>query len=84
MCVKHQPSKRIVYGAHEAPVCFLSDEVDRCMKGFKEEWEGVSKVIAHEGMPASGGRTCGCSRLTYKPSSSPTHWYVSRHSHLID
>jgi len=46
-----RPSKRIVYDAHEALVCFLSDEVDRCMEEFKEEWESVSKivVIAREG-----------------------------------
>jgi hypothetical protein len=40
-----------VYDAHEAVVCFLSDEVDGCMDEFKEEWESVSKivVIAREG-----------------------------------
>jgi mediator of RNA polymerase II transcription subunit 14 len=43
-----------VYDAHEALVCFLSDEVEGCMDEFKEEWESVSKivVIAREGMPA--------------------------------
>jgi mediator of RNA polymerase II transcription subunit 14 len=47
-----RPSRRIVYDAHEALVCFLSDEVDGCMDEFKEEWESVSKivVIAREGM----------------------------------
>lgn len=50
-----RPSRRIVYDAHEALVCFLSDEVERCMDEFKEEWESVSKivVIAREGMSAS-------------------------------
>ncbi|KAI0258685.1 MED14-domain-containing protein [Gloeopeniophorella convolvens] len=40
-----RPSKRIVYDAHEAVVCFLADEVDRCMDEFKEEWESVSKIV---------------------------------------
>jgi mediator of RNA polymerase II transcription subunit 14 len=50
-----RPSRRIVYDAHEALVCFLSDEVDGCMDEFKEEWESVSKivVIAREGTFAS-------------------------------
>ena len=50
-----RPSRRIVYDAHEALVCFLSDEVDGCMDDFKEEWESVSKivVIAREGTSAS-------------------------------
>jgi mediator of RNA polymerase II transcription subunit 14 len=50
-----RPSRRIVYDAHEAVVCFLSDEVDGCMDEFKEEWESVSKivVIAREGTSAS-------------------------------
>lgn len=50
-----RPSRRIVYDAHEALVCFLSDEVDGCMEEFKEEWKSVSKivVIAREGVPAS-------------------------------
>ena len=49
-----RPSRRIVYDAHEALVCFLSDEVEGCMDEFKEEWESVSKivVIAREGMSA--------------------------------
>ncbi|KAH9963764.1 mediator complex subunit MED14-domain-containing protein [Russula dissimulans] len=40
-----RPSRRIVYDAHEALVCFLSDEVDGCMDEFKEEWESVSKIV---------------------------------------
>jgi len=50
-----RPSRRIMYDAHEALVCFLSDEVEGCMDEFKEGWESVSKivVIAHEGMSAS-------------------------------
>jgi mediator of RNA polymerase II transcription subunit 14 len=49
-----RPSRRIVYDAHEAVVCFLSDEVDGCMDEFREEWESVSKivVIAREGTSA--------------------------------
>ena len=45
---------RIVYDAHEAVMCFLLDEVDRCMDGFREVWENVSKivVIACEGTSA--------------------------------
>lgn len=50
-----RPSRRIVYDAQEALVCFLSDEVEGCVDEFKEEWESVSKivVIAREGMSAS-------------------------------
>ncbi|KAI9510089.1 mediator complex subunit MED14-domain-containing protein [Russula earlei] len=40
-----RPSRRIVYDAHEALVCFLSNEVDGCMDEFKEEWESVSKIV---------------------------------------
>ncbi|KAI0248188.1 mediator complex subunit MED14-domain-containing protein [Lactifluus subvellereus] len=40
-----RPSRRIVYDAHEAVVCFLSDEVDGCMDEFREEWESVSKIV---------------------------------------
>ncbi|KAF8482456.1 MED14-domain-containing protein [Russula ochroleuca] len=40
-----RPSRRIVYDAHEALVCFLSDEVEGCMDEFKEEWESVSKIV---------------------------------------
>ena len=50
-----------MYDAHEAVVCFLSDEVDGCMDEFKEEWESVSKivVIAREGTSFFwGGSPC--------------------------
>ncbi|KAI0292502.1 mediator complex subunit MED14-domain-containing protein [Multifurca ochricompacta] len=40
-----RPSKHIVYDAHEAVVCFLSDEVDGCMDEFKDGWESVSKIV---------------------------------------
>ncbi|KAI0273942.1 mediator complex subunit MED14-domain-containing protein [Russula aff. rugulosa BPL654] len=40
-----RPSRRIVYDAHEALVCFLSDEVEGCINEFKEEWESVSKIV---------------------------------------
>ncbi len=55
-----RPSRRIVYDAHEALVCFLSDEVEGCMDEFKEEWESVSKivVIAREGTSASPSGVC--------------------------
>lgn len=46
-----RPSKRIVYDATEAVVCFLADEVEGCVNEFLEEWAKVSKivVIAREG-----------------------------------
>ena len=49
-----------MYDAHEAVVCFLSDEVDGCMDEFKEEWESVSKivVIAREGTSFLLGSPC--------------------------
>jgi mediator of RNA polymerase II transcription subunit 14 len=44
-------SKRIVYDAAQAVVSFLSEDVDRCVDEFLEEWGKVSKmvVIAREG-----------------------------------
>jgi mediator of RNA polymerase II transcription subunit 14 len=47
-----RPSKRIVYDANEAIVCFLAEEVEGCVDEFLEEWAKVSKivVIAREGM----------------------------------
>jgi len=53
-----RPSRRIVYDAHEAVVCFLSDEVDGCMDEFKEEWESVSKIV----VIAREGKFCSCRR----------------------
>jgi mediator of RNA polymerase II transcription subunit 14 len=49
-----QLSGRIVYDAHKRVVCFLLDDVDGCMDGFREVWESVSKImdIACEGMSA--------------------------------
>ena len=46
-----RPSKRIVYDANEAVVCFLSEKVEGCVDEFLEEWASVSKivVIAREG-----------------------------------
>lgn len=48
-----RPSKRIVYDANEAVVCFLSDQVEGCVDMFLKEWTSVSKivVIAREGGP---------------------------------
>ena len=47
-----RPSKRIIYDTREAIVSFLSDNVDKCVDEFLEEWARVSKmvVIAREGM----------------------------------
>ncbi len=46
-----RPSKRIIYDAKEAVVTFLSEDVDKCVDEFLEEWARVSKmvVIAREG-----------------------------------
>jgi len=62
-----RPSKRIVYDAHEAVVCFLSDEVNNCMDEFKEEWESVSKivVIAREGTFSSCRGRCALVTCEY-------------------
>ncbi|EIM79913.1 MED14-domain-containing protein [Stereum hirsutum FP-91666 SS1] len=40
-----RPSKRIVYDANEAVVCFLADEVEGCVTEFLEEWAKVSKIV---------------------------------------
>ena len=47
-----RPSKAIIYDTTEAVVSFLSEDVDRCVDEFLEEWANVSKmvVIAREGM----------------------------------
>ena len=47
-----RPSKRIIYDTTEAIVSFLSEDVDKCVDEFLEEWARVSKivVIAREGM----------------------------------
>jgi mediator of RNA polymerase II transcription subunit 14 len=39
-----RPSRRIMYEAREALVCFLSDEVDWCMDEFKK-WESLSMIV---------------------------------------
>ena len=46
-----RPSKRIIYDTNEAVVSFLSEDVDKCVDEFLEEWARVSKmvVIAREG-----------------------------------
>ena len=46
-----RPSKAIIYDTTEAVVSFLSEDVDRCVDEFLEEWANVSKmvVIAREG-----------------------------------
>ena len=47
-----RPSKRIMYDATEAVVSFLSEDVEKCVDEFLEEWAKVSKmvVIAREGL----------------------------------
>ncbi|KAI0068848.1 MED14-domain-containing protein [Artomyces pyxidatus] len=40
-----RPSKRIVYDANEAVVCFLSEEVEGCVQEFVTEWASVSKIV---------------------------------------
>jgi mediator of RNA polymerase II transcription subunit 14 len=47
-----RPSKRIIYDTRDAVVTFLSEDVDKCVDEFLEEWARVSKmvVIAREGM----------------------------------
>lgn len=46
-----RPSNRIIYDTREAVVNFLSEDVDKCVDEFLEEWARVSKmvVIAREG-----------------------------------
>jgi mediator of RNA polymerase II transcription subunit 14 len=46
-----RPSKRIIYDANEAVVCFLADEAEGCVDLFQKEWASVSQivVIAREG-----------------------------------
>ena len=48
-----RPSKAIIYDTTEAVVSFLSEDVDKCVDEFLEEWANVSKmvVIAREGTP---------------------------------
>lgn len=64
-----RPSKAIIYDTTEAVVSFLSEDVDKCVDEFLEEWANVSKmvVIAREGMLsfALGGKfaehlMCSC------------------------
>ncbi|KAI0785537.1 MED14-domain-containing protein [Abortiporus biennis] len=40
-----RPSKRIIYDTTEAVVCFLSEDVDKCVDEFLEEWARVSKMV---------------------------------------
>ncbi|OCH90250.1 MED14-domain-containing protein [Obba rivulosa] len=40
-----RPSKRIIYDAREAIVSFLSEDVDKCVDEFLEEWARVSKMV---------------------------------------
>ncbi|TFK53984.1 MED14-domain-containing protein [Heliocybe sulcata] len=40
-----RPSKRIIYDTEEAVVSFLSEDVDKCVDEFLEEWARVSKMV---------------------------------------
>jgi len=40
-----RPSKSIIYDTKEAIVYFLSDNVDKCVDEFLEEWAKVSKMV---------------------------------------
>ncbi|KDQ53591.1 hypothetical protein JAAARDRAFT_39281 [Jaapia argillacea MUCL 33604] len=40
-----RPSKRIIYDTTEAVVSFLSENVDKCVDEFLEEWARVSKMV---------------------------------------
>lgn len=40
-----RPSKRIIYDTREAIVTFLSEDVDKCVDEFLEEWARVSKMV---------------------------------------
>jgi len=40
-----RPSKRIIYDTTEAVVSFLSEDVDKCVDEFLEEWARVSKMV---------------------------------------
>ena len=56
-----RPSKRIIYDTREAVVTFLSEDVDKCVDEFLEEWARVSKmvVIARESEHYDEGHSCG-------------------------
>jgi len=40
-----RPSKAIIYDTTEAVVSFLSEDVDKCVDEFLEEWANVSKMV---------------------------------------
>ncbi|KAI0694357.1 hypothetical protein BC835DRAFT_1274702, partial [Cytidiella melzeri] len=40
-----RPSKRIIYDTRDAVVTFLSEDVDKCVDEFSEEWARVSKMV---------------------------------------
>ncbi|KAH9945691.1 MED14-domain-containing protein [Amylocystis lapponica] len=40
-----RPSKRIIYDTRDAIVSFLSEDVDKCVDEFLEEWARVSKMV---------------------------------------
>lgn len=40
-----RPSARIIYDTREAVVTFLSEDVEKCVDEFLEEWARVSKMV---------------------------------------
>lgn len=60
-----RPSKRIIYDTREALVTFVSEDVDKCVDEFLEEWARVSKmvVIAREVAQMSAKKKWGDVRL---------------------
>ncbi|OBZ68191.1 Mediator of RNA polymerase II transcription subunit 14 [Grifola frondosa] len=65
-----RPSKRIIYDTREAVVSFLSDDVDKCVDEFLEEWARVSKmvVIAREGHRCRGEAVDGRAATVVRPA----------------
>ncbi|THH30411.1 hypothetical protein EUX98_g3773 [Antrodiella citrinella] len=60
-----RPSKRIIYDTTEAVVSFLSEDIDKCVDEFTEEWARVSKmvVIAREVGQMAADKHCADVRL---------------------
>lgn len=73
-----RPSKRIIYDTTEAIVSFLSEDVDKCVDEFLEEWARVSKmvVIAREGILIHFFRvsTLDCRPVSVAQMSREKNW----------
>ena len=52
-----RPSRRIIYDTREAVVTFLSEDVDKCVAEFLEEWAKVSKMVNVECASELAART---------------------------